>query len=296
MAAVVTRLPSPEGEHEPVITLVDAATGHVIGRTTGDMWASGDVRAPGSCWSTSAPTAPMAAPSWGEPCPDVFAVDTRTGHEVGPAFVRPGHGHVYVLCGRWHRLVRGDGRRGPGHGVRRRFRGTHGHVRPGHHQPPVPRPHARRDDHGQPHRRRPHRDRVPPWPAHAGVVDRAAGAGFAGLSDVVVLLGGLRSRAVCDGRRPDGATGPGDRPDAVRVPTGIAGRSPSAATSLSATTRTRDPVRSTRCSCWTCATGAHRHHARPRRGVEWSGRRGRALLSAGRARTAPRSSCSTATA
>jgi hypothetical protein len=82
VAAVVTRLPSPEGEHEPLVTLVDARTGHVIGRTAGSM------AGPATFGSRlvlqhqrTLDTGDCAV--WGEPCLDVFTVDTRTGSEVG---------------------------------------------------------------------------------------------------------------------------------------------------------------------------------------------------------------------
>jgi hypothetical protein len=81
VAAVVTRLPSPEGEHEPLMTLVDARTGHVIGRTQGSM--AGPATSGHRVVLQHQRTLETGdCTVWGEPCLDVFAVDTRTGSEV----------------------------------------------------------------------------------------------------------------------------------------------------------------------------------------------------------------------
>ena len=81
VAAVVTRLPSPEGEHEPLMTLVDARTGHVIGRTQGSM--AGPATSGHRVVLQHQRTLETGdCTVWGEPCLDVFAVDTRTGSTV----------------------------------------------------------------------------------------------------------------------------------------------------------------------------------------------------------------------
>jgi hypothetical protein len=82
VAAVITRLPSPEGEHEPLMTLVDARTGHVIGRTEGSL--AGPATSGHRVLLQHQRTLDTNdCAVWGEPCLDVFTVDTRTGSEMG---------------------------------------------------------------------------------------------------------------------------------------------------------------------------------------------------------------------